>query len=110
MKDFWSEIIIKAVLRLKKKRSDESFSRYELAKGYRELKIHTLSFLKDFLFIILGIASAAFGLKSFLIPNKFIDGGVTGISLLITDLSGIPLYVFLILINIPFVVIAFNLI
>ncbi len=50
-----------------------------------------------------GIGSAAFGLESFLLPNNFIDGGATGISLLISELADIPLYILLIVVNIPFV-------
>jgi uncharacterized membrane-anchored protein YitT (DUF2179 family) len=50
-----------------------------------------------------GIASAAFGLESFLLPNNFIDGGATGISLLISEVSKIPLYILIPAINIPFV-------
>jgi uncharacterized membrane-anchored protein YitT (DUF2179 family) len=59
--------------------------------------------LREFGFITLGIASAAFGLESFLLPNKFIDGGVTGISLLISGLSGVHLGILLVIINLPFV-------
>jgi uncharacterized membrane-anchored protein YitT (DUF2179 family) len=53
--------------------------------------------------IIAGIMSAAFGLKGFLIPNHFIDGGVTGISLLISSITGWPLSPLLFIINIPFI-------
>jgi len=53
--------------------------------------------------IAVGIASAAFGLKGFLIPNEFIDGGVTGISLLISSLTGWPISVLILVINIPFI-------
>ena len=53
--------------------------------------------------IIAGILSAAFGLKGFLIPNHFIDGGVTGISLLISSITGWPLSILLFAINIPFI-------
>jgi len=60
-------------------------------------------FLKNGLFILIGIFSAAFGLKGFLLPNGFIDGGVTGISLLTAILSDIPLPVLIVLINLPFI-------
>jgi len=53
--------------------------------------------------IAVGIASAAFGLKGFLIPNEFIDGGVTGISLLISSLTGWPISVLILVINVPFI-------
>lgn len=57
--------------------------------------------------ILLGIALACFGLKGFLLPNHFIDGGITGISLLtfqLTRSTGIPVSVWLVLFNIPFIV------
>jgi uncharacterized membrane-anchored protein YitT (DUF2179 family) len=53
--------------------------------------------------IVLGVLLASFGLKSFLIPNHFIDGGVTGISLLANQLSGIPVSLWLIIFNLPFI-------
>lgn len=53
--------------------------------------------------IITGILSAAFGLEGFLIPNHFIDGGVTGISLLISSLTGWEISPLLFIINIPFI-------
>ncbi len=46
---------------------------------------------------------AAFGLKGFLIPNHFIDGGVVGLSLLATDLTDIPVSIWLIVLNGPFI-------
>ena len=55
------------------------------------------------LFVILGVLSAGFGLKGFLMPNDFIDGGVTGISLLINAKTNIPLAPSIIIINIPFI-------
>ena len=45
-----------------------------------------------------------------LLPNKFIDGGATGISLLIAELTTIPLYFLLLLINIPFVFLGYKII
>lgn len=54
--------------------------------------------------ILLGIMLASFGLKGFLVPNHFIDGGITGISLLTYQLTGIPVSVWLIVFNAPFIV------
>jgi uncharacterized membrane-anchored protein YitT (DUF2179 family) len=65
---------------------------------------------KDVFFILFGIFSAAFGLESFLLPNKFIDGGATGISLLIAEVADVPLYILIMLVNIPFVVLGYNVI
>lgn len=63
---------------------------------------------KDFILIVLGIFSAAFGFKGFLLTNHFIDGGATGISLLISALTSIPLYLLLILVNIPFILLGYK--
>jgi len=64
--------------------------------------------IKDSLFIIAGVASAGFGLKGFLLPNTFIDGGVMGISLLVNIVTGIDLSILVVMINLPFVVIAYT--
>ena len=65
---------------------------------------------KDVILIVLGIFSAAFGFKGFLLSNHFIDGGATGISLLISALTSIPLYILLICINIPFIILGYKII
>ncbi|MBC6996089.1 YitT family protein [Neolewinella lacunae] len=62
--------------------------------------------LTDAFFIIVGVLCAAFSLEGFLLPNAFIDGGVTGICLLITGVTGWPLPVLLVVVNIPFLVLA----
>lgn len=64
--------------------------------------------LKEIIFISIGVISACFGLKSFLLPSGFIDGGVTGISLLISKLTGLDLSYLIILVNIPFVLLGFK--
>lgn len=56
-------------------------------------------------FVLAGVTLAAFGLKGFLVPNGFIDGGVTGISLLFNHVTGIPVSLWLLLFNIPFILI-----
>ncbi len=70
-----------------------------------KLKVTFSHLIKDSLLLIVGIVAAGFGLEGFLLPNSFIDGGVTGISLLVTELTGYPLQVLIIVINIPFVII-----
>lgn len=65
---------------------------------------------KDFVLITMGIFSAAFGFKGFLLTNHFIDGGATGISLLISALTGTPLFLLIIVINIPFIILGFRMI
>lgn len=58
--------------------------------------------LRSLVFLIAGVFSAAFGLKGFLLPKHFLDGGITGISLLVSRLTGINFSVLLVLINLPF--------
>jgi uncharacterized membrane-anchored protein YitT (DUF2179 family) len=64
--------------------------------------------IKSIFFIVLGIFSASFGLKGFLLPNQFIDGGVTGISLLFAITTRLPLSFLIFAINIPFIILAFS--
>lgn len=59
-------------------------------------------FIRDSFWILIGIASAGFGLKGFLLPNGFIDGGVMGISLLTKEVTGFSLPILIVLINLPF--------
>jgi uncharacterized membrane-anchored protein YitT (DUF2179 family) len=109
MKTFLRKIIIQ-YLSLKRHERATSFtvSPYIMAKTWREIKIISIQFVKDFTLIVFGIASAAFGLESFLLPNNFIDGGATGISLLISEIFGFPLYLLLITINVPFIFIGYR--
>ena len=59
-------------------------------------------------FIISGILSAGLGLKGFLLPSRFIDGGVTGVSMLASALSQVPLWAFILIINLPFIIIGYH--
>ncbi len=104
------KIIIHFILRHKfKGREYKSvFTEYDIAKGYRELTITLRSYFKDMVLISVGIFSASFGLKGFLLINNFIDGGATGISLLLYELTHIPLYILIILINLPFVYLGYK--
>jgi uncharacterized membrane-anchored protein YitT (DUF2179 family) len=57
---------------------------------------------RDLAFVACGILSASMGLKGFLLSSHFIDGGVTGISMLLAQLFGWPLSILLLVINQPF--------
>ncbi len=106
MNSLWKKIITRTTL--KRPKSGERYSDYKLAKGYRELKILIRRYLKDFILITAGIFSASFGFKGFLLTNHFIDGGATGISLLISALTKIPLYYLIIGINLPFIFLGYK--
>ncbi|MDB5477966.1 MAG: putative protein yqfU [Alphaproteobacteria bacterium] len=59
--------------------------------------------LRDFFFICAGIAAACIGLKGFLLPSHFLDGGVTGISLIVQRLTNLNFAALLLVFNVPFI-------
>jgi uncharacterized membrane-anchored protein YitT (DUF2179 family) len=69
---------------------------------------HYLKLFYKYLFLIIGSAIAAVGLEIFLVPNNIIDGGIVGISIISSYLSGIPLGVFTFVLNIPFLFIGYK--
>ncbi|MCB2377661.1 YitT family protein [Hymenobacter sp. BT635] len=64
--------------------------------------------IKNVTLIVLGILCAGMGLKGFLLSSHFIDGGVTGISMLISATLDVPLSWLLLIINLPFVVLGYR--
>ncbi|MCP9495212.1 MAG: YitT family protein [Pyrinomonadaceae bacterium MAG19_C2-C3] len=58
--------------------------------------------------IIFGILSAGLGLKGFLLSSHFIDGGVTGVSMLLANVLGLPLSILILVINLPFVALGYR--
>lgn len=103
MHPFWTQIIMYSTGQFEKNAKHPS-SPYLLAKRYKVFRGMLVRNLKDTFLIAAGVLSAAFGFKGFLLTNHFIDGGATGISLLISALTGVPLYILLLLINIPFII------
>lgn len=85
-------------------------SKSKITRVERNLLITAKRYVKDFFLIMGGILSASFGFKGFLLTNRFIDGGATGISLLISALTEIPLAILIVCVNIPFVILAFSVI
>jgi uncharacterized membrane-anchored protein YitT (DUF2179 family) len=69
---------------------------------------HPNSELKNGLFIIAGVFSAAFGLESFLLSSHFIDGGVTGVSMLLATGFKLPLSLLILVINLPFIALGYK--
>lgn len=64
--------------------------------------------IKGLFYISIGIISAGFGLKGFVLPNNFIDGGVTGVSILLSKLTSIPVPLLLVLVNAPFILLGYK--
>ena len=64
--------------------------------------------LGEYLQIALGIVLASIGLKAFLLPNGFLDGGVTGIAILLNAQFDINISVLLVGLSIPFLFLAYR--
>src|SRR6218665_3270269 len=86
----------------------ESVSRYRQARLLWQRKKAIKGSIRSALLVGLGVLSAGFGLRGFLMPNDFIDGGVTGISLLINAKTHLSLSAMIILINIPFLLLGWQ--
>ncbi len=100
------QFIISEITKRKLKKHKIELS--EIEKEIINTKVEFTHLIRDSFFILLGIISAAFGLKGFLLPNSFIDGGVTGISLIISESTKLPLSVLLVVINLPFIIMAYS--
>lgn len=64
------------------------------------------TYLKDYFFLTIGALIYAFAIEGFLIPSKIIDGGVTGISMILSTITSQPLGIFIVCINLPFIILA----
>lgn len=64
--------------------------------------------VKQIIMVLVGSSITAVGLQLFLIPNHLIDGGVTGVSIIAAKLSGLPLGLFLVVLNIPFIFLGYK--
>ena len=70
-------------------------------------KAHRNENIQDLLSVVLGVMIAAFALNSFLVPNQFFDGGITGISLLVHEVYHFNLAVVIVLLNLPLIIISY---
>jgi len=64
--------------------------------------------VKNMLQITVGSALAVFAMEGFMIPNRFMDGGVTGISILLHEISHINISIFIIFFNLPFIYLGYK--
>lgn len=109
MNNLIRDLVIRLVVR--PRRPDvlaEELSPFIIAKGFRELRLTAWNMVKDAVQIGVGVFCAAFGLESFLLPSGFIDGGATGVALMVAQLTGLSLPMLLALINLPFVYLAYR--
>lgn len=80
----------------------------------KELQVHKEEpfnfrvFVKDTFSVLTGIAFAVIGLEFFIVPNHLLDGGVTGISLLLSFITKLDVSIFIFLINVPFIIMGYR--
>ena len=100
-------IILKR-LKTRNDRKQEKISQSLLLAEAEIAEVNFNHFLRDSFWILIGVTSAGFGLKGFLLPNGFIDGGVMGISLLTREITGFSLPILIVIINLPFLYLGLN--
>lgn len=108
MNPIFQQIIINAARGKDKKKKVEQPSKYFLAKSFLKFKTLVRREVFNAFLLSAGVFVAGFGLKSFLLPTGFIDGGITGISLLLSKLSTWSLSLLIPLLNIPFIILGYR--
>lgn len=71
-------------------------------------KLSRLEVMRRWIFITLGAVLVSVGLEIFLVPNHIIDGGIVGISIIASHLTGLQLGFFLFLLNLPFLFLGYK--
>jgi uncharacterized membrane-anchored protein YitT (DUF2179 family) len=102
----------RSIIEENRKHNEKDFSAqtgsHSKARAFVKLKVILKREIISGFLILAGILSASFGLKSFLLSNGFIDGGITGVSLLISAVTGWNLPILILLLNIPFVLLGYS--
>ncbi len=91
---------------LENKKQENKNKVEQIAINFKK-KFNTLEILQDTVSVLFGVIVAAFALKSFLVPNHFFDGGITGMSLLVHELYHINLAIVIVLFNLPLIIISY---
>ena len=76
---------------------------------YKTINLKLLKEIKRYLFMIVGCLCYAASLGVFLIPNEIVGGGVSGAASLIQIITGLPAGIFIVLINVPILILGFRL-
>ncbi|MBQ2644194.1 YitT family protein [bacterium] len=71
-----------------------------------KFKINIKTIIQRIIFLFIGAAIAAFSLECFLIPNKIVDGGIIGISMMTAYKTNFPLGLIIVVFNLPFILMA----
>ena len=64
--------------------------------------------LGNLMLIFVGVGLAVLAMKGFMIPNKFMDGGITGISILLHEIFHIPISILIIVLNVAFIYLGYK--
>lgn len=89
--------------------TDEQEQRNALKKSpYAHRRASKLVIAKRIVMIITGAVFMAMGIELFLVPNQLLDGGIVGISIILSHLTGIQIGLFIFLLNIPFFFIGYK--
>ncbi len=105
MRSYLSKLLVTiARKRLEATKTAAKISNRDIVPLVKNLQVEVKHALKEAFFILVGVFSAGFGLKGFLLPNRFIDGGATGISLLLENITNLELGILLIVVNLPFII------
>lgn len=106
MTPLFKNIIVNVVKKRQKNRKTSQSSEL-FDKKVSNLEVEVAHEAWDLFYLLLGVIAASFGLRGFLMPNSFIDGGVTGISLMVNEISGMSFSLALVCFNLPFLVLAY---
>lgn len=85
------------------KNPENQSNKSQFARKHKEEPFVLKTFIKDTASVLLGIVFATIGLEYFVVPNKLLDGGVTGISLLFAFITKWDVSIFIFVINLPFI-------
>ncbi len=105
MLKFFHKIIVGSVKRRLQKNKETN---KRLSEEVTKVEVSISHTISEVIFIVIGVFSAGFGLKGFLLPNLFIDGGAMGISLLISETTSWSLSVLIVVVNFPFIILGYS--
>lgn len=81
---------------------------YQIEQTIKHPKWTLLKIIRRLIFILLGAGMVAVGLELFMVPNQVVDGGVVGISIIVSHLTQINLGILLFVLNLPFFIIGYK--
>lgn len=77
-------------------------------KRQQHIRLSRIKFWRRAFFILLGAGLVSVGLEIFLVPNNIIDGGIVGISIILSHVTKLHIGIYLLLLNLPFLFIGYK--